>query len=506
MDQLKELAGLITRHKTKGLNVIDGTGFSNTKLQKLYEGIQTGQFSTDEEACLALYQNTKTSITKYAKLKSRLQQRLINTAFFIDINKSSHNDIQLAYYSSYKDWAAVKILIGKGARSTAIAIGEKILKKAERFEFSQLALDILRMLRIHYALWDKNEKKYIEINTHIKKHEKILAAELLAEEYYSIMTSNFGISKLSKTELFELFKKYSNNLKKKTKGLHSYRLNLYARMVYIYQYQVINDYKNIIKESEKAIHFFESNNNQASKVAIHIFLIKILACHIQLKQFEKGETIAEKGLRDMPEGSPNWFQANSMYLILCIHTQKFKEALNLYLKVSQHQNFDRLYAKSTERWKTFEAYINYLISNGEIKVTTEDKLKKFRINKFLNELPVFSKDKRGMNIPVLIIHILFLLQQKKYAAVIDRVEAINQYTYRYLRNDENFRSNCFIKMLVQLPKANFHKQAVIRKTEKYYDQLKNTPLEISGQDDEIEIIPYEMLWEFVLDSLHNKFH
>ena len=506
MDQLKELIGIITKHKIKGIDIIGGSDFPNSKLQKLYEGIQKGIFLTDEVAALTIYKNDQNRDANYIKLKSRLQQRLINTVFFIDINKSSHNDFQRAYYSCHKEWAAVKILIGKGARLTAIPISERILRKAEKFEFNQLALDISRSLMLHYATIDKDKKKYNKYNKKVKDQQKILTAELLAEEYYSIISNKFPVSRALKPEVSKQTKKYSDILKKETNGLNSYRLNLFARTVYVYRFQVVNDYKNVIKECEDAIAFFESKTYQASKVAIFTFLFKILACHIQLKQFEKGEEVAKKCLNDMPEGSPNWFYAHELYLTLCLHTRRFQEAYEVYLSVFANKNFNRLYAKATEDWKIFEAYISYFISNGEIEISQKQLLKKFRINKFLNELPVYSKDKRGKNIPILIIHIMFLLQQRKYNDVIDRVEAINQYSYRYLRNDDTYRSSCFIKMLIQLPKANFHREAVIRKTAKSLEKLKSKPLEISGQSDEIEIVPYEILWEFVINSLDNKFH
>ncbi len=506
MDQLKELIRLITKHKIKGIEIIGSPDFYNSKLQKLYEGIQRGTFNTDEEAATLIYQGSENKEANYAKLKSRLQQRLINTIFFIDINKSSHNEFQMAYYSCHKEWASLKILLGKGARLTAIPIAERILRKAEKFEFSQLILDISRSLRVHYASINRDKKKYIKYDAYVKKHQKILMVELLAEEYYSSISSLFSISKNSKSEILKTAINYSNTLKKETKNLNSYRLNLLASTVHVYRYQIANDYKNVIKECEKAIDFFGSKTYQASKIAIFTFHFKILGCYIQLKQFKKGEEIAMKCFRTLREGSPNWFYTHELYLTLCLHTKKNQEAYEAYLKVYRNKNFKRLYANSTESWKVYEAYINYFISNGEIKVNKEDGLKKFRLNKFLNELPVYSKDKRGKNIPILIIHILFLLQKRNYDAVIDRVEAINQYTYRYLRNDDTYRSSCFIKMLIQLPKANFHKQAVIRKSEKLLEKLKNKPLEISGQSDDIEIVPYEILWEIVINSLDNKFH
>ena len=128
----------------------------------------------------------------------------------------------------------------------------------------------------------------------------------------------------------------------------------------------------------------------------------------------------------------------------------------------------------------------------------------FRLKKFLNDIPIFSRDKRGYNIPVLIIQILFLIVNKKYERLSDRMEAIEKYTTRYLKKNENFRSNCFIKMLLQIPKRNFHRVAVERHAKKYRDKLKSVPLSIANQAYEVEIIPYAHLWEYVLESLDNK--
>jgi len=87
---------------------------------------------------------------------------------------------------------------------------------------------------------------------------------------------------------------------------------------------------------------------------------------------------------------------------------------------------------------------------------------------------------------------------------IDRIEAIKKYCSRYLRQDDNFRSNCIIKLLLQIPEGSFHRQAVLRRAGKYLEQLQSVPLEIAYQTHEIEIIPYEDLWEMTIDSLPNQ--
>ena len=61
-------------------------------------------------------------------------------------------------------------------------------------------------------------------------------------------------------------------------------------------------------------------------------------------------------------------------------------------------------------------------------------------------------------------------------------------------------------MLLQVPDAGFHKTAVIRRAEKFTKMLKQVPLDFASQAHDIEIIPYEDLWEMALDSLDNTIY
>lgn len=99
-----------------------------------------------------------------------------------------------------------------------------------------------------------------------------------------------------------------------------------------------------------------------------------------------------------------------------------------------------------------------------------------------------------------------MITQKKYDEAIDRIDAIKKYTSRYILKGENFRSHCFLNMLVIIPACSFHKAGVIRKTKKWYEKLKSTPLEIANQPNEVEIIPYEDIWEYMLEQLTTNFY
>jgi hypothetical protein len=128
------------------------------------------------------------------------------------------------------------------------------------------------------------------------------------------------------------------------------------------------------------------------------------------------------------------------------------------------------------------------------------------MGKFINDITLFSKDKRGMNISVLIIQILYAIADRDYKKSLDRIDGIGKYCARYLKDADTFRSNCFIKMLLQIPLANFHKEAVARKVEKHLKALKSLEAGTASQSHEIEIVPYEALWEMAVESLQYKIY
>ena len=128
----------------------------------------------------------------------------------------------------------------------------------------------------------------------------------------------------------------------------------------------------------------------------------------------------------------------------------------------------------------------------------------FRVYRFMNSITAYSKDKRGMNIAVRIIYALFLLKLRKLGKFVDEMEALGKYNQRYLRGKVTHRPYYFIKMLTIIPNAHFNAVAARRKGQKYFNKLSSVSLAESRLPFEIEIYPYEDLWEVVLEILGQK--
>lgn len=504
MENLRELVFLVNRNKLRALEVADYTLNHNSKLSELYQGLVEDRFVSDEDAAEQLYPDEE-SRGNYRKLKHNLSNRLLDLVFLVDLNDTSSNDYQKAYYDCYKQWAAVKILLGKNARRNAMKLAKKVLACTEKFEFTELSAAICKVLRLHYGEREGKFKEFQHYNTLYKRYQAILNEESEAEELYLQLVINYVNNKSTKKALYQTASSYYEQIKQSLETYDSYQLQLYGYLIRLTMYTSINDYVTTVKICDEAINFYECKDFEAH-VPLQIFYYQKLVCYIQLRKFEAGLEAAHKCLSFIAEGSFNWFKYNELYLILHLHTKEYQKAYELYNKVINHPKFAFLPSSLSEMWQIYEAYIYYLILNNRVTIQADDKyFTKFKVGRFMNSTPIFSKDKRGMNISILIIQILFFIQEKKYVKAVAKTDAIKQYSYRYLHQDDTFRSNCFVKMLMLIPKCHFHQAAVKRKTASYLKKLAAVPMEVSGQTYEVEIIPYEELWEFVLENLGNEF-
>jgi hypothetical protein len=330
-------------------------------------------------------------------------------------------------------------------------------------------------------------------------------AELKAEEYFSEFANQFSISRASKSEYLDKAISHANDLQKIINDYSTYQFKLYAYTVMAIRYEITDDHENTIRVCNEALHFFSDRGHIATDTALFSFSFRKIPSLILLGRLKEAESVTQECIQFKFVALFNWYQTQLYRYIIFLHLADYNKAYSIYKEAIEHPDFNRQYQNIKETWYIYEAHTYYFHLRKVINAPLNDRLKKFRLNKFLNEIPGYSKDKRGMNISVLILHILFLLHQKEYGKIIDRVEALRTYTHRYLRKDATFRSNCFIKMLLQLPNANFHRVAVERKTADLRKKLSSVGI-INNQSAELEILPYEVLWEFVLDSLEYKIY
>ena len=328
MDALREMAMIVHQSRGRSPEMLGSNDSSTSKLSAFFSGLVDGQIQTDEEAANRLY-NAGKNTSKYQKLKFILKKRLISQLFLIDHEEAVYNDRQKAYYECYKEWAATKILLGKNANTAAAALSEKVLKQARRFEFTDLVLDISRLLRSYYGSWEGNIRKYEFYNQLFKETATLWQIENYAEELYTELITRYVNNKTTKVELHQKACASIAKLEDDLRSFDSYRLHLCGSLIRIFIASSINDYDQLIQTCRESIAFFEQKNYSAD-VPIQIAYQQLLVCYTQLKKYEEGKEAAEKCLSLIEEGAFNWFKYQEFYLLLALHTKNYQDAYHLY--------------------------------------------------------------------------------------------------------------------------------------------------------------------------------
>ena len=474
------------------------TDKKQTREQEYYDKILAGDFLTDADASQFFFKDSP-SHSNYKRLKGSLRDRLINTLFFYKSKEKANDYFEANIYCS-KNLLASRLLMILFSRNAGIDLCQKVLRRALEIEHSEYIVAASKDLRLLMSADKGDTKKFKYYNDLYKKYKTILDAESLAEEYYCLLILPYVKSKQKREDTSPQARKYYEQLSPLLEKYTSPRLHMFGRAIEVIIYLAINDYQTVIKLCDEAYTFFQRKEYNYY-TPIKLFAHQELISCIQLKNYQQGKKAIEKTFTITRQGVKNWYYNQELYLMLTLHSKEYDEAYHVLDSVINSNNFSKSQSFTKERWEIHKAYIDFLIYIKKIRVVEK---KRFRMGKFLNSVPIYSKDKRGLNIPILIVQLLFMIVKKDYDQSLERFDAIQKYCSRYIKKGDNLRSNCFINMLLQIPKARFHKAGVIRKAQKYYDQLLATPLEVSGQTHEIEIIPYEDLWAFILESLETK--
>jgi len=480
MKHLIELSKLVRANKFRYHSLLGG---SNDKAEQLYRLIRDeGDIDPSKvKACLFEGKNNKSNLLW--RTKNKLKDRLINSILVLQYDDA--NFYKSAFIKANKELAVCKTLRVEGKRKTFGWLAEKLIKKSIRLHFTEIVYNLAKELRFQYSAIDPNSRKatkYQEIleiyRDHLETEDEI---ELLYCEFILMIQKSKNFSDRQRREAGRLVLKAADLLEKRK----TYWTVMQAVNMEALYYQMLNQHHKTAQACKKALNIFEQLPYPVPVTAEFFFTFDMIPGQILTKQFRDASSNLNRCLKLHPPGHLNWARAKRMQVICLFHQQKYRDVLRI---TQEMKKYPQEYI-SIESWTIYRAYASILTGQS------------LRLGKFLNEVPKFSRDTRGMNINILIIQIVEYIRRGQYEEVIDRTEALKLYIYRHLQEQDTLRSNTFIKMLISLEKGHFTPLTISKYARPYLKILEKNPLDLSKQDFEVEIVPYEHLWQFIIDML-----
>ncbi len=502
MKNLIEISKIVTKKKVRKIEIFDDHSLKhkNSKFNEFYEALLASKFKNDRDAANFLYSCSPTD-DKYRQLKSRFRKRLLNTLFFLDVNLPATSSYERAYFSCNKDWTLVKILLSNHATHTAASLARQILTIALKFKFADVIVNSSRILR-KYSADEGDEKNYERYDQHIKQYQNVLDAEIRSEELYQRVIMNYYKPPTKNQDLRERIDTYCDALVGLSEIYDSPVVIYNMYLVWAFRYEMLHDYQAMLEVCNKAEEYIEKNPLYYQTEKLATFQLKKMSAYLHLRDYKNGKGNAEKCLKSFPAGSPTWFTFMEYYLLLAIHTDNFINALAIYNRATSNPKFRKLTGQDKEKWSIYNIYLNYIIESQSSNnpIMQSQKKSTFRLSRFLNDPLLFPKDQRIFTVLLVIAQILFFMEKKGYNAVGERIERLKNYANRQLKKEVYYRVIQFIRLLQQLEKADY-KVENLSNVDKYYDRLIETPFAYRGLISELEVIPYEKLWNYILKRL-----
>ncbi len=491
MKTIRELTDLVEPHRKDIIKQLQALENRDNQLGNLYQDLLITRTNDAERLKQKIFPNKEHGGKYLNHLKHRLTNRLLDFLLLIDLGKTK---VQRGHNHCYKRYAIAKTLMALGFKNIGVKLAEKTLSQAAKFEFIEVCFSLANELMIYYGAIIGDRKLFHKYRKLATKYLEVLHAEHLAYKYYTEVFFYFSNSRHTKKEIAHKSIQFAEELENLRKSVNTYRFNLVYFNILASRHQFLNNYKELIVVCEKAIEYFKSLNRPLPYPVYFSFYIKKVSSSINLQQFSNAQEALENCAELTPSGSYNWHVMQIYRALLGFHSKNYEITFDAFESAKSY--FDNVPDNIVQQWRIIEAYIYFF----KKQLALEQK-SRFKLGKFLNDVPIYSKDKRGNNISILILQVLIFLSQGKKPAIIDRIDALKQYTRRHLNTDNTFRSSCFIKMLIQLESGHFNRIAVSRRVEPYLQQLESVPIDVAQQPGELEVVPYEVLWEMVLAML-----
>ncbi len=473
---------------------------------RLLKGFVSGDYADDDAAAQDLYQ-ADASDQRYTNTKHRLMNQLISTTLCLNIEQPAHSEYLTNIYSAKRELFAAEVFQFFQLHEAYHFVIRRVLPKAVRYQATDVELRCHEMLRDYHTMYGPAWKA----NDHARRALNLARVRL--DEIHAINTRNriraeFAHKTEPRPELALELEEECRRIEANAAEHKSRVLVMGAAATRGLLLQLLGRWKDAREVYFGMLQYLADNPHLANKIRRSRTCRKIVECSMFMRDYETGFKYAEEGFPDQTAEMPSWFNFALMYFLLCMHAGNYGKAAEIFRLVVSREKFHNV-AERVEIWQIFEAYLRFVlgpIEKTQLPAHITIYGRSFNIYRFLNEVPHYQQDKRGVNIAILIVHILHLLRERKFEPLDSRIRCIQEYMSRQLRRDDGYRpyyrTEVFLRMLRVMKNKEYNYSAVKARSQRYLDKLHETAaVDPQGDPRVLEILPYEELWNSILREL-----
>ncbi len=494
MNELANLAQIVTSRGLPSLPLLPARAGELLKEEQLVQVLLKTKSPTSTQVAKALYgEATAASQVALRRLKGRVQTKLLNHLYFLD-HRDPRSLVSRRYQLECLDLLHKgTALFAEGEYVLSQRLLRRCLSEAQAGEFTAYVVQSARQLAVIYAHLRK-PAEYAKIDRGL---EKALRVQQLEDEAERLYTRTFmGLSatvKSRRATLPELPERLQ-----RLEALHR-RANTFNTYLWLYQLRMAyeeqqGNFAGIIRITSAATRQLGQGKLNARRFDVRYNTYMSVFAYLRGRQPAKGLRLAQEGIRHFSPTSSNWFTFQENHLLLALHSKKYDYARQLLHTVLANPSFAKLRPLALEHWELYQGYLNLAAAPGPAGHPTPPTAK------WTLRLPEFSRDKQGLNVAILVLQLLYCLRRQQMDEALVRLERLRKYQQRHLNAAETQRSRLFLRLLRTLVDTGFDPAKARHRGRATLETLAQAPPP-GDAFAEVEIIPYEQLWELVLQQL-----
>jgi hypothetical protein len=490
MEEVSRLVKLVSVRGQKVIPLLDMEDTKSNKEKSLFMKVQNGECKDDKEAAEMLYGTTPDD-ARFKMLKMRLKKKLLNHLFFLDFTNSRFKVSYRYEQECLNIIHQVRILILNGEYQIAEKLLKSTLKISNECQFTFITVTCLELLVVAYAEIG-NSKEFYTTKEELIKSRVLAAHEHEAEDLFYVAKLELNKSVQSRKCFLDQLNATVRRLKDLWAETKSFNIFDNYYMLNIWYHELTGEFSEIVSMATESEQLLQAKSLNEKRFDHRYNKYINVYAHLRGRTFENGLELAEQYVKDFDKSTNNWFAFMENYFLLAMHARKYDLALRLYLEVVENDFYEKISRMASERWTLYRTYLYFINPSSE--------LLKFSYRDLLTAVPEYGKDKQGFNVAILIIQLMYYLRERDLEALNYRIGYLRKYMGTHLKDTFSDRSRLFFKLLLLAEREELDPVECQKKGMPIFEKLKAIPPPGDAYA-EIEIIPYEHLWELALQIL-----
>lgn len=471
----------------------------------LYELLQKPGLGDEEARDLVFPEEKESARVKFAGVKTRLRRMMINSVLLDVDGRNDFSSYESAYATGFRMLTITRILVARRAYRQARQVAFSAFHSLRDYDIIPLLQQLAEVLSALHLGVGYKEKLFVQYDKLHQDYSRALYDLSQVQTRFRNVRHMVYAQRYPAVDIGRAAQRYWEELEDVQNRYPSNpQIQSLINQLETIAHINLGQYAEAIAASRRGEAVLRSCH-AVSQVVLHNNQLTRLECILRLRDYRSGMDELAAAREHMKRDSINGIKLQEYAIRFGLITRHYDEAYTTLAAVDRKSLQRHMTVRHQEFWLILEAYVNLLVKVGRIgKAALQQKIPRFKVSRFFNEVPSFSRDKRGVNVQILIIHVLHFIVEHKFSKVIDRAEALDRYSGRYLQNEENIRDSCFFRIIGIAVETNFLRQATELKAAPVYAKMKQKSSVMAARASETELVPYEELYDILIANLRTK--